>query len=413
MGLLDFLTGGSPQDRFAKEVIARIRARGWTGDIRHDRGGFSIALGEDSISLLDAFLERAKQNRARRAEAVDELATMALMSAEPPPATLGEVADKLLPVIRTRVHVGEMWLVRPAWAQVRRRRCHSPISDSLCAWAAVELGLGMRGVGDEDLERWGVGVDEVLAIAVNNLRARSMPMKFEKDPRGFYTSRYHDHYDVSRLLLPDLLQTLPLNGDPVVLAPERDTLVVAGSEDSQALEAMGAQLESVLGSMQRLISMEALVYREGAWRPVGVTNASRSLGRLAMLGADLNHEQQRRLLTHEFAEAGREAYAAELTLLDAEEGATWSPIAFGKTALAPLADAYLLSSGEPGGDIVRARSDFEAICGPFGREPDCWPERLVIDRAPTEAQWAQLQTAGVPEGFEALQAQFAAIRKAR
>lgn len=407
MGLLDFLTGGSPQDRFAKEVMARIRAKGWTGDIRHDPGSFSIALGEDSISLLNGFLERAKMNRARRAEAVDELATLALISAEPPPATLDEVADKLLPVIRTRVHVGDMWLVRPAWEEVSRRRCHAPISDSLCAWAAVELGRGMRGVGDEDLDRWGVGFDEVLAIAVDNLRARSSPAKFEKDPRGFYTTRYRDHYDVSRLLLPDLLQTLPLDGDPVILAPERDTLVVAGSEDSDALDAMGAQLESVLGSMKRLISMEPLVYREGAWRPFGVTNASHALGRLAMLGADLNHEQQRRLMAHEFAEAGRDAYAAELNLLDAEEGATWSPIAFGKTALAPLADAYLLSSGEPGATLVRARTDFEAICGPFAREPDCWPERLVIDRAPTEEQWARLRAAAVPEGFEALQARFA------
>lgn len=130
-----------------------------------------------------------------------------------------------------------------------------------------------------------------------------------------------------------------------------------------------------------------------------------------MLGADLNHEQQRRLMAHEIAEARREAYVAELNLLDAEEGATWSPIAFGKTALAPLADAYLLSSGEPGGALVRARADFEAICGPFAREPDCWPERLIIDRAPTEAQWARLRAAPVPEGFEALQAGVAETRR--
>lgn len=406
MGLLDFLTGGSPRDRFAKAVMARIRARGWAGPIDYDAETFSLALGKGGVQLEDAFLDRPKMSRARQAEVLEELVTLALMSADPPPATLAEAAEKLLPVIRKRAHVGDVWLVLPSWEEAAHRLSHAPISESLCALAAIEANIGMRVIDDEQLTRWGVGFDEVMAIAVENLQSRSAPAKFERDPRGFYTANYRDHYDASRLLLPELLQTLPLKGDPVAIVPERDTLAVAGSEDEGALEAMGAQLESVIPQLTRLISPEPLVWRDGAWRPLAHSDASRPIGRLAVIGRLIDARWQAAALEEQLSFDGRAARPAELQPLEgSSRPATWSRIDFGGAVLAPLADAYVLVAPKPSGALVRARADFEAVCGPFAREPDCWPERLVIDRAPTEAQWAQLRAAAVPEGFDALQSE--------
>lgn len=408
MGLLDFLTGGSPQDRFAKEVTTRIRAYGWTGPIDYELETFTLALGASGIQLGSGFLDQSRGGRARREQVIDGLARLALEAADPPPATLADIQDRLLPVIRKRLHVGDAWLVLPSWELGSHRLSHAPIGDSLCAWTAIDAGAGMKLVRDEELERWGVAFDQVLAIAVENLRERSTPARFEKDPRGFYTSNYRDYYDASRLLLPELLLELPLKGDPVAITPERDTLAVAGSEDGAALDAMAEQLESAMPRMARLISPEPVIWRDGAWRSFNHRDVTRPIGRLPVLGKVLDCRWQAMLMEEQLEANGRrEVHCAELRPLEGDRPATWSPIAFGKTMLAPLADAYLLIGSDDGASLVRTPADFEAICGPFAREPDCWPERLLIDRPPTEEQWAQLRGAPVPAGFEALQAQFA------
>ena len=52
---------------------------------------------------------------------------------------------------------------------------------------------------------------------------------------GRFRSTWQDNLDGSRMLLPGVLQRLPLPGDPVVVLPNRDTLLVVGSEDPAGL----------------------------------------------------------------------------------------------------------------------------------------------------------------------------------
>ncbi|MET0293877.1 MAG: hypothetical protein ABW042_02585 [Phenylobacterium sp.] len=404
MGLFDFL-GFTPEQRFARTVIAAIRARGWSKALRYDPQAFSIGVGDSGVMLLDGFLDFRKANPRRRREIIGELADLALLQADPP--SFDEVKADLLPVIRKRLHVGDEWLVLPAWEWTAHELTHAPIGDALCAWVAIERGIGMRQIQDEDLERWSCSFDEILAVAVENLRARSAP-KFSSDPRGFFIADYRDHYDAARLLLPELLSSLAIRGDPVVIAPGRDTLAVAGSEDPTAIEAMCAQVQSIFDGMKRLLSPEPIVWRDGAWRPFA-NRACPSANRMAIVGKMLDHKWQAQLLEERVHEAGREAYVPELRMFEGPDGMlTWAPLGFAKCALAPLAEAYVLTSPDSDGVVVRSRVDVEAICGPFATEPNCHPPRLIVDRAPTTEQWKQLRSRPTPSGLETFEASFSA-----
>src|SRR5262249_43551772 len=53
-----------------------------------------------------------------------------------------------------------------------------------------------------------------------------------------YVSQFGDSYDSARLLLPDVIYRLTLNGDPVIFAPNRDQLWITGKYDSAGLGAI-------------------------------------------------------------------------------------------------------------------------------------------------------------------------------
>jgi len=75
----------------------------------------------------------------------------------------------------------------------------------------------------------------VIQRARTNLLLRGSQERFRRVRQGLYQSTWQDNLDGSRVLLPGVLKGLPLQGDPVVVLPNRDTLLVAGSEDIKAL----------------------------------------------------------------------------------------------------------------------------------------------------------------------------------
>jgi hypothetical protein len=85
------------------------------------------------------------------------------------------------------------------------------------------------------LDAWNVDFDRLMQKARSNLLARGCEEGFQEMGPGRYRSVWEDNLDGSRMLLPGILQRLRLLGDPVVLLPNRDTLLVVGSEDPAGL----------------------------------------------------------------------------------------------------------------------------------------------------------------------------------
>src|SRR5436853_346163 len=49
---------------------------------------------------------------------------------------------------------------------------------------------------------------------------------------GVYISATGDNYDASRLMMLDLVRKMPVRGDYIAMVPNRDTLVITGSDDA-------------------------------------------------------------------------------------------------------------------------------------------------------------------------------------
>jgi len=95
------------------------------------------------------------------------------------------------------------------------------------------------------LGAWNVDFDRLMQRARTNLLARGGEEGFQEMGPGRYRSSWEDNLDGSRMLLPGILQRLKLRGDPVVVLPNRDTLLVVGDQDPEGLRwALDAALRS-------------------------------------------------------------------------------------------------------------------------------------------------------------------------
>src|SRR6185503_6713355 len=164
-------------------------------------------------------------------------------------ATFEEARPRLLPGIR---HVGVV-----DWVELSSRLDGRGEPDESLAWAPFTPHLviclyldaedGMMAVGGNLLRQWGVGFEEALAVARDNLAARSgAPLRRVAD--GLYDSTWADCYDPARLLLPELLRPLELEGAPVAVCPHWRWLIVTGERNHGGLAtALQAALDSLAG----------------------------------------------------------------------------------------------------------------------------------------------------------------------
>jgi hypothetical protein len=196
------------------------------------------------------------------------------------------------------------WLVpklRPRSAyETFTRRTGQPAPESrplAGAWAVslvVDLPNQDLDVGPAELAAWKVDFDLLMQTARANLLARSGGKGFQCLGPGRFRSTWRDSLDGSRMLLPGLLKRLPLRGDPVALVPNRNTLLVVGSEDLQglrwALECTSRDLNEDLatldGSPLRLRNFQWEPFRAGDDHPLGAL-----LARAGRLGEGLPQGQ--------------------------------------------------------------------------------------------------------------------------
>ena len=94
----------------------------------------------------------------------------------------------------------------------------------------------MRSIPQSNFDAWGVTFYEALEVAEKPV---TLPLKFigPQQAKGVYLSAAGDSYDGSRLLLTDLIRQFHVKGDPIAMIPNRDNLIVAGSDDVEGLNA--------------------------------------------------------------------------------------------------------------------------------------------------------------------------------
>src|SRR5947209_12413605 len=102
----------------------------------------------------------------------------------------------------------------------------------------------MVSISNQQLRDWGISYYEALEIARANLE--QTPSTYAKIGEGCYAFATGDSYDACRLLLPSRMAELRVTGEMVAMVPNRDTLLVAGTEDDLSLKIMADLAEKAL-----------------------------------------------------------------------------------------------------------------------------------------------------------------------
>jgi hypothetical protein len=235
---------------------------------------------------------------------------------------------------------------------------------------------------------WGMGAEDVLERAIDQLRERSKDQPFQRLPSGIYQGVFKDGHASARLLLPELWQGLFVGQNTFVAVPTDDSLLLA---PQVLLPKLVEGITARLASPGRRVMATIYQQVDGHFLPANLQDPHPIA------------QPQRELRQGDLAEAYRAQEAvlpadlgrcAPMGMVRTQQGrsvsvATWQE---GAPALLPETDlvAFIAASGKPLG--IYFRQTLPRIPELHGSPVDLWgPRRLRYEGFPTPAQLERLE----------------------
>ncbi|CAB3661147.1 hypothetical protein LMG1866_00556 [Achromobacter ruhlandii] len=402
MGFLDSLFRRKPtQDQFAALFIAAVRQRGFTGDLDYKADEFRLVHGEGSyFNLHNAYQAYCDAPGGQRQGALQGYVSTLLTSSQTRPASLAEARPLLRPVIRGRaiLEAVRMHHLRSDGNDDDFHPALRPFGDDCVVLLALDHPESIATLTNGPDEEWGVSFDEALAIAIDNLR-ESVDHFVEVAP-GVYGGGWEDGYDISRALLPDMLERIPARGRPIFMMPTRDLLLVSGDSDEDGLLKM---MELCLQVVEHGRPVSACMYRYGEagverYQPRGEP-LMRLQAHLARVLAQGDYDAQKEALDRLYEERGIDVFVATYNLFTQNDDvaasfslATWTR---GVDTSLPKVDRLALVRPEAADDLGEVRvvswEQAAAELVPLLEPEDRYPVRYRTRGFPDDAQLARLR----------------------
>lgn len=409
MSWLRRLRQGNQRNAFARRVREGLLAGGMPGPIVYDQPAFALRLPRRSadrapgaIFLDNVFEIYQKQEAASRPVELRKIIASLVEGGESVPTDFSAVAEHILPLVRPLSELG-LWRLN---SELRG----SPIVDefpmrSIAAGMVTLLALdrphSMMRITEEHLGKWGVTADTAFDLALANLRKLSTKDLLSLSPSVF-TSDWGDTYGSSRLLLVDLFRSLPLKGAPIVMVPNRDVLLVTGSEDEAGLRSMAQYGRQVLND-PRPLSATTLRLEGGVWREF-IPNPSRpgeaELRELQETRASREYAEQKEALDAIHQKKNVDIFVATHMIRSERDSrrfvdslATWSK---GVDTLLPRAQTVAFVQGDSHPVISAPWETVAAVAGDLLVPTDYWPERFRVRSFPTDEQLERMTTGVSP-----------------
>jgi hypothetical protein len=355
LGIFDFFRSAPSPEKFARIVLRAFADAGYGEPLRYDAGDFRL-VSEDGKSVVhnlhNVYREYQAAPRGGR-EAILDTYVRAFMTAGLP-ATFAEARASLLPLLRGRATLEYLRFKSPAGPDNPATGASMPFSADSVVMLAYDSELSIQTLTGDTLRDWGVSFDEALAAAIDNLRDATVS-HFVQIEAGVYAGAWDDAYETSRILFPDIFYQLNVGGEPLVMLPTRNRLLVASSNDAGAQLRMLA-LAHEMAEEGRIVS--ALMYRFEHGKPVehvpDDADVLASLEELKRSYLAEDYASQKRLLDEQFDQDGTDVFVASYQLL--RKQADGSTVSYGVwtesvDTLLPEVDLVALSTnGDDGAD---------------------------------------------------------------
>jgi hypothetical protein len=397
--------GQDEQDAFALHIQSILRAAGV--ESTYDQEDFALRLDNGSVSWLgnrfDEFLHTPPDEREalllQVVEGIAEAGRPAPVSEDP------EVArPRLRPRIRQRAHLGILRMQMEAQGMTPEGPLHTfvPITDDLVAEVVYDTPTNIVNVPGERLDAWSMTAEEALQVAVDNLR-QATPQPFDEIGDGVWMPRVGDCYDSARLLLPEAIDALPVEGEPVALPANRDTLAITGADNLGGLYRL-LQLAMAAMDQPRMDTLQPVVWRDGRWQdwlPPADHPMREPWYELAIRTRGSSYAELRDLLRERDRAAGIDRFVASYGALRPTEGApprshaVWAPV----HGWLPEADLISVIAPDESRYVLVTREVLLEHAGHLLTPvPDVHPPYRSFDGPPDPSLWNRLREHALHEG---------------
>jgi uncharacterized protein YtpQ (UPF0354 family) len=401
VGLLDRFFSPSP-DKFARLISARLRQAGVTGEIAYDKEQFCLrftAAGVDqTFNLGNAFRDYETAEKSEHEALISSYVRTVLSTQQDLPESFEDVAHDLLVTLRGRAYYDLIDLQAQLEGEGEFDIPYAVLAEHLALGLVYDLPTSMRSIGGDDLAGWGVSLYEAIERGKANLAEISRELEVAAAD-GIYFVHTNDGYGACRMVFDPLIDQFEVRGDCVALVPNRDLLIVTGTEEETAL-GVAAELAKKGLEENRSITGIAFCRQAGEWSPwlphrgSPVYEAFKML-EVASLGRD--YDEQKQLLDALHEKQGIDIFVASYTVYQHNETGEINSSAIwveGIDTLLPKTDRVMFGRGGAPGEILleAAWESVREVCSDLMEESDMYPPRYRLRGFPGESQLRALQS---------------------
>jgi hypothetical protein len=405
MRWLEYLRHTLTQESFALRLIERLQRAGDQRQLHFDRESFCLTFvdsdGEMAYSNLQNLYDECLTYPVRERERFFQFATRSLLAARKPlPDEFADARSDIFLAVRNRGYYSLTELNMWVDANDEFSWPYQPLTDHLGVSLVYDLPEAMLMLQSVHLDRWGITFYEAYEQGLSNLM--EIDATFTTIDDHSYVSATGDHYDVSRMLLPELIRELDVIGDPVVMLPNRDRLLITGSDDRQGLETVALLAQQLLTYPRAMTGLAFRLYQDEwrSWLPDEDHGAYAILKSLAIQSRQRDYADQRQLLQSWLADHEPQVEVSEFRTHGAR--AKQPPTSYcvwqqGGAQMLPETDRVCFLQQNQSRDhplvegINVSWSRVERSLGHMLREaPGLYPPRYRVERFPSDAQLAKL-----------------------
>ena len=394
MSFLRRLLGKPTIEEFGDRLVRALRKAAPTDGFRHEAVDHLIIRirddKEDGITNLgNVYQTHLTIPRRHRAEHLRHCVRVALSSDRKLPSEF----DQARPNLRSR-----LW-TRAGFEQMRLKNLYSegdtggldlpsqPVGEHLLACLAYDWPESVQTINDDNLREWGVTNYEALEAALENLEGSIIATSKIGD--RLYSFITGDTYDAARLMLVERIKDFELDGAPVAMVPNRESIYITGSDDDVGLEILASLAVKGLGEPYPLSGVP-MILQDGEWvdwMPPPSCPSYAKFHELALSFVGSLNDEQKQLLDAAHQRAGIDIFVADLMVRKRPDGSLVSYCVWGEGVdyLLPVPEKVVLVREQPGIVAVGEWETVFDIVGHLMELTDHYPRRYRVRDFPDQA----------------------------
>jgi hypothetical protein len=205
----------------------------------------------------------------------------------------------------------------------------------------------------------------------------------------------------------DLVRKMPVRGDYIAMVPNRDTLVLTGSDDQAGLEVMCKVAEESFQKPRPIstIALRLVGDEWESWLPDQASSAHAKFHELRLRTIGMEYNDQKELLDQINQQAGEDLFVASFSAIqrkDTGRVTSYSVWSEGVETLLPETDDVLLLRPDTAAEKVEvvAAGSFQRVrdvAGDLMQPQGTYPERYRVLEFPSQRQLAEIGKRDWPE----------------